>query len=110
MNINSVGIVRQLNDDLRQRGRGGRVLITNGVGALTVPEVDAVFAAITTFDKFDENNDPYSEHDFGCVDVGDHRIMWKIDYYDRQRQHGSPNPADPSVTCRVMTVMLAEEY
>jgi hypothetical protein len=37
-------------------------------------------------------------------------IVWKIEYYDRELKSGSPDPADESVTTRVLTVMLAEEY
>jgi hypothetical protein len=38
------------------------------------------------------------------------RLFFKIDYYDSTLTMGSSDPADPAVTCRVMTVMLASEY
>lgn len=47
--------------------------------------------------------------DFGSFEYAGKCIMWKIDYYD-QEWSGSPDPADPAVTTRVLTVMLAEEY
>lgn len=36
--------------------------------------------------------------------------MFKIDYYDKELQFGSPDPADPTVTERIITTMLAAEY
>jgi hypothetical protein len=36
--------------------------------------------------------------------------MFKIDYYDKSLEFGSPDPADPTVTERIITIMLAEEY
>lgn len=33
-------------------------------------------------------------------------VRFTIDYYDRALEWGSENPADPSVTTRVMTIML----
>ena len=37
-------------------------------------------------------------------------IFFKIDYYDRALSGHSPDPADPAVTQRVITIMLATEY
>jgi hypothetical protein len=59
---------------------------------------------------FTNDNDPYGEHDFGAFDVDGARLFWKIDYYDRSLSGGSPDPTDPAVTCRVLTIMLAWEY
>jgi hypothetical protein len=37
-------------------------------------------------------------------------IFFKIDYFDKTLAYHSPDPSDPSVTERVITIMLAEEY
>ena len=55
-------------------------------------------------------DDPHQEHDFGEFEADGHRIMFKIDYYDDSMTQHSPYAADPSVTNRVITIMLAEEY
>ena len=52
----------------------------------------------------------YGEHDFGALEVDGERLFWSIDYFDRSLAAGSPDQADPSVTTRVLTIMLAEEY
>jgi len=36
--------------------------------------------------------------------------MFKIDYYDKDLNFHSPDPADPTVTERIITIMLADEY
>ena len=52
----------------------------------------------------------YGEHDFGALTVAGVRLLWKIDYYDAGMGGGSPDPADPSVTTRVLTLMLVDEW
>ena len=43
-------------------------------------------------------------------DEGGERLFFKLDYYDLALNGHSPDPADASVTMRVLTIMLAEEY
>jgi hypothetical protein len=53
---------------------------------------------------------PNEEHDFGSFEAEGHTIFFKIDYFDRNLKYSSPDPTDPAVTVRVITVMLADEY
>lgn len=100
----------ELNDAFRRTLVGGQVLVTNGVLSLGPAEVDNVIDAVRRFSDFSTDNDPHGEHDFGMVTCECQEIFWKIDYYDAQLEFGSPDPADPSVTTRVLTIMLASEY
>lgn len=102
--------IRRLNDHLRCRGRGGRLAVTAGVIALGRGALPAILVALRSFGGFTSDNDPYGEHDFGSIDWRGTRLFWKIDYYHRELRFGSPDPADASVTTRVLTVMLAAEY
>ena len=102
--------IRTLNDGLRRLRLGGRFMLTAGVQALGQGALVHVLRTLATFDSFDRTNDPYDEHDFGSIRHGGHVLFWKIDYYDKTLEYGSPDPADPDVTARVLTIMLAEEY
>ena len=102
--------IRRLNDELRCLRRDGRTMVTSGVSALGEEFVAMTLASVAAFDDFDADNDPYGEHDCAAITVDGRRVIWKIDYYDLSLNSGSPDPADPMVTQRVLTVMLAEEY
>ena len=102
--------IRALNDELRQNFTGGRAMITPGVAALGPAAVARIVKTIAVFDDFCQANDPYEEHDFGAFEAEGHTIFFKIDYFDKTLTHHSPEPADPAVTERVLTIMLAEEY
>lgn len=104
-----------LNDAIRRSGpgltaSGNQWVITSGMRGNGEIFVKQTIEAVTSFEKFTPDNDPYGEHDFGSVVVAGQRVFWKIDYYDRSLKFGSPDPADPGVTRRVLTVMLAREY
>lgn len=102
--------IRELNDMFRTSFIGGRVLITEGVRALGQEFESGCVETVQRFRDFTGDNDPYGEHDFGAVTIDGSRVFWKIDYYDRDCQYGSENPADPAETTRVLTIMLACEY
>jgi hypothetical protein len=99
-----------LNDELRRFGRGGRIMMTPGIQALGVEGVARVFSAVAAFDAFTRNNDPYGEHDCAVLAVDGIEVLFKIDYYDRDLVYHSPDASDPTVTRRVMVVILASEY
>lgn len=103
--------IRELNDNFRQHAIGnGSIMITACVQALGEDKLLAVTSAVIAFDNFTPDNDPYGEHDFGSLEITGETVFWKIDYYDRSMQMGSPDPADETVTHRVLTIMLESEY
>ena len=105
-----VSKIRDLNDRLRKYGQGGMWLATIGISSLPPDEMRAIYKAVLGFNDFNPDNDPYRGHDCAVQTVGDTKIIWKIDYYDRARQFHSPDPTDPKVTVRVLTVMMSSEY
>jgi hypothetical protein len=107
---NHVQQIRALNDDLRKHLIGGAAVITLGVAALGQEAVERIVQEVAAFDDFCHAKDPYGEHDFGSFEVEGEKIFFKIDYFDRTLTHHSPDPADPAVTERVITIMLADEY
>jgi hypothetical protein len=102
--------IQQLNDEFRRCLIGGVAVITPGVAALGPTAVERIVKKVQVFNQFSEANDPYGEHDVGLVDIEGETLLWKIDYYDKKMQMHSPDPADPTVTQRVMTILLASEY
>lgn len=121
--MNKADLTRKLNDafraDLAKNGtkgdsgheaRWGGVVMTPQVHALTETVRCDLMDGIGRFDDFSPENDPYEEHDFGVVSLHGERFFWKIDYYDLDLRHASPDPGDAAFTIRVMTIMRADEY
>ena len=102
--------VGALNDAFRKTFVGGQVVMTIGVNALSKELLTEVIGKVRAFGTFTADNDPNNEHDFGSFDVGGDKFFWKIDYYDTLLEFGSPDPSDPAVTKRVLTIMRADEY
>ena len=115
-------------NDLARRAMGVACTVFATVGFRSLPDADqsCVRELIETFDAFTEDNDPHGERDFGCVyQLGDgrwtterprvrederERVFWKLDYYDRELRFASDDAANPAITRRVLTIMLADEY
>jgi hypothetical protein len=104
--------IRELNDAFRKSldPNLGKLVITSGVNSLPSDVRAMAIRETETFDAFSADNDPHGEHDFGNFELAGRRFFWKIDYYAPGMEGGSEDPADPTLTWRVLTVMLAEEY
>ena len=100
--------IAALNDQARQSFTGCRVVITQSVQALD--NLADLLDQVRRYGVFTPDNDPYGEHDFGSFNYAAETIFWKFDYYDVDLQMHSPDPSDPTVTARVLTIMLADEY
>ena len=113
-NPEHVGRCRELNDELRRNiGKNigkNLVVLTQGLRALPNELIREAFRKIQAFDSFNNDNDPYGEHDVIMIKVQKIRVMAKIDYFDNDLKLHSPDKADPTATKRVMTIMLSSEY
>ena len=85
-------------------------MITASPSALGTEALYDILRTVRDFESFTPENDPFGEHDCALLEAAGQRIVFKIDYYDRQIQGTSPDPADPRLTCRVFTIALAHEY
>jgi len=105
MNEIDIALVAKLNDTARRRMEG--CVVSRGVSEMYL-QMNEIFVAVRDYADFNEDNDPYGEHDFGSFELSGYKLFWKIDYY----QADDDTWCDPLDTdCRrVLTIMLAEEY
>ena len=108
--MSNISEIALQNDNFRKHLSQGTLVLTQGIRSNTPEDLEAIITKLRTFDSFDENNDPYNEHDFGAFDYKGKKIFWKIDYYDQKFLYLSPDVSNPRVTNRVLTIMYAEEY
>ena len=118
--------IARLNDRARQAmGLACVAVATEGFRALPSADQSRVRELVETYDAFTPDNDPHGERDFGAIYKSSdgrwstghltmgravEKVFWKIDAYDHDLQFGSEDPANPAVTRRVLTIMLASEY
>jgi hypothetical protein len=108
--IQTASAIRAQNDAFRKDLRGGRLLLSLGVMEHTGGAFSDLVFAIAAFNVFTDGNDPYGEHDFGSLVYMGQPVFWKIDCYDLDMEFGSPDPSNPDVTTRTLTIMMAWEY
>ena len=99
-----------INDNFRKSFIGGEVLLSAGISAMNLEDKANIVALVQNFDNFTPDNNPYSENDFGTFDYKGNKILWKIDYYDLNHKYMSEDPANPDITNRVLSILLAEEW
>lgn len=109
-NLSRAETIAGLNDHLRTTGKGGSVMITQTLQRVTGFDAAVLLKALADYTGFDADNDPHGERDFGDLSLWGYDLLWKIDYYDKSLTYGSDDPADPDITQRVLTVMLASDW
>ncbi|QWY83099.1 protein of unknown function DUF3768 [Rhizobium phage RHph_X66] len=106
--------IRELNDELRQKGlvRNGKIILTGDLMNETddAEKMTKIIKALRAFSDFNEENDPHGEHDYGSFTVDSDLYMFKVDYYALNEETLSEHPEDPNVTIRVMSVFYAHDY
>jgi hypothetical protein len=102
--------VRELNDRFRKHLLTVTFVMSPGVSDLGEEAGTRIVAAIAAFDDFSRTDDPDGQHNLGAFEADGQTIIFKIDCFDTDLKYQSPDPTDPVVTVRVMTVMLAHEY
>src|SRR5580700_6666874 len=101
--------IRQLNDHARRTFTGCTVMVTPTVQELPEDQKALLLEAVRTFNDFDIGNDPWREHDCGCIELFDEDWVWKIDYFSPDMRTGSDDPSDVQKTRRVLTILRADE-
>ena len=113
--VDRIETIARLND----RARHGldptaRIVFTrNCLGAFCGPDtVDVVMVQAQLLGAFRRCSfSPDSpERDFAAITFRDRKVWLKIDCYDGALEFGSDDPADASVTTRVITILLPEDY
>jgi len=83
--------IRNLNDSFRASGQGGRIVSTQGIQQLSSVDQAAVFEKIRVFDACTQANDPHGEHEFGSIEYGGEKILFRIGYYDQRLEDHNEN-------------------
>lgn len=112
--ITTLGMVNnRFRAELLRRVQGHhRILATQGVHSMGIQAVEDILNLVLAFKEEDFRSDfePWGDRDFIVVENQGQKIWAKIDAYDLDQSHSSPNPLDDAVTVRVLTLMLPQEH
>jgi hypothetical protein len=95
----------ELNDELRTTFKGGRVQMTRCVYDLDERLRGRALSVMARYNKFDTE----SEHDSGVFIFAGYAFEWRIEYRAKDGTGVSPDPADPSMTFRVLTLYALDD-
>ena len=112
-----------LNDEARRSLGGACVLcLSGGFKSLRPLDKFILLDLVENYDAFNPQNDPRGEHDSGAIyqlldgawvmtkpKKPRRTVYWFIDYFDPLSRWYSEDPANPALSRRAVTIMLAEE-
>lgn len=75
--MKTISDIAKLNDKIRQFPL--LWLFTPSVMSLPFAKIQTIIQLVREFDDFNEDNDPWEEHDFGSFDFEGTKYFWKIE-------------------------------
>jgi hypothetical protein len=95
----------ELNDQLRATFKGGRVQMSRSVYELEPRLRGRALWVLSKCKKFADD----SEHDWGTFIFGGYAFEWRIEYRSAVGPGLSPDPANPDLTFRVLTLEVVAD-
>jgi len=93
----------KLKGNVKVNGVIGQLVFTRNAIDTLGENIGVLLSAVATFNQFKEDNDPYSEHDFGIIELFGKTWFWKFDYYEKSiRSFGHD--------VHLLTIMEASDY
>lgn len=96
--------IRQLNDDFRRTGKGGRIQFTPEVAELDPHVRGRALSYLIHFSSFSDMLE--DEHDSGVFRFAGYSWVWAIGYRKKDGTGVSEDPSDPDKTLRVLTLHI----
>ena len=114
-NANHTETIARLNDRARLGlDRTARIVVTRNclatLGPVEGPVAILNQSRILTAARRCRFAEDCPERDLGSFELDGHTIWVKTDYYDLDCDFGSDDPADASLTTRVITIMLPQDW